>query len=228
MKALVSAGANLTASNNESFLAARVRFGLCNKDRMERVTETVRGTYGFVSRDEAEIAVYGWSAIHWAANYGQDQVVRFLAESSCDINARDWKNITALHYAAAQNHSHVVDSLIQLGASMNAKDSSGSGPLHYACWEGNLNVCRLLLSSGADIELANNEDNTPLHWAARKGDLNMVELLLKHGANAEAEAGDAMATPLQLAEEKVCTNYVITLTRGCRFTSNTPSPVFNG
>src|SRR5207248_569371 len=83
---------------------------------------------------------YGWTALHIAAESGDEALVRLLLDKGADPNTKrtgfSWAESTALHIAAACGHEAVVD---------------------------------VLLEKGADIEIKNNEEETALHIAARNG-----------------------------------------------------------
>lgn len=68
----------------------------------------------------------GLSLLHWAADRGYLDMVRYLIEIvKIDINCRDNEQQTALHYAAACGHVEISRLLIQLGADTEAKDVDG-------------------------------------------------------------------------------------------------------
>ena len=101
--ALLAAGADPAAGNNESFLPARLRFGLCLRDPTRPISESCVAEYGEQHPHETVSCVYGWTALHWAVNGGHAAVVRRLLgpPARCDPAARDWRNLTAAHIAAS-------------------------------------------------------------------------------------------------------------------------------
>jgi ankyrin repeat protein len=217
MKLLLQAGADVNCSNNESFLPASVRFGLTHPHSHEPMTANVSVTYGSVdvARGEAQVAVYRWTALHWAANAGHQLAVSFLVaprESGGGgggmlLDAADHECRTALHWAAGAGHATVVGALLEAGARPNLNDTCCNTPLHFAVWGGHLEVMKSLLQADGGLAgQANSGGFTPLHWAARQGHLEAVKLLLQHGANPRSHTDDEDFTPLNLAEENVLTS----------------------
>ena len=214
MQMLVQAGAEIDASNNESFLPASVRFGLNHAHSHEPLTENVTLTYGSVDaqRGEAQIAVYRWTALHWAASAGHQAAVSVLVApresgglgGGMLLDMADHERMTAMHWAAGAGHAAVVSALLEAGARPDLNDTCSNTPLHFAAWSEHLEVMeRLLEADGRLSNRANSGGYTPLHWAARQGHLEAVKLLLQSGADPEVHAGDDDLTPLNLAEEHV-------------------------
>jgi len=74
-------------------------------------------------------AKYGWRPLHFAANNGHVDVVRFLLEKGANVNAQDHRGRTPLHLAALDGHVDVVRFLLEKGANVNAQDHRGRTPL---------------------------------------------------------------------------------------------------
>jgi ankyrin repeat protein len=210
IRMLLHAGAHVDTSNNESFLPATVRFGLNEPNSHAPITEKFSGTYGGVDPEigEAQIAVYKWPPLHWAASAGHAEAVAVLvaprAEGGAEaaLNATDWINMTALHWAAGGGHARTVVALLQAGAASNASDSSGNTPLHMAVWQGHVDAMQALLEGGAAVDAGNTGGFTPLHWAASQNQERAARLLLEHGANPRQQNEDYL-TPLNVAEAAV-------------------------
>ena len=219
LQMLVQAGANVDSSNNESFLPAAMNFCLFQRNS-EPITESVNATYGYVDAEkgQAQVAVYCWSPLHWAANAGHDRAVSFLVAprdsggGGALLNASDWKQVTPLHLAAGAGHTSVVRVLLQAGVDVGANDTSCNTPLHFAVWKGHIEIMHLLLQGGALVDAANKGGFTPLHWAARQNQLSAVKVLLQHGADPRKQTEEDLA-PISFAESPV---------------SPCPAPVRNG
>jgi ankyrin repeat protein len=73
--------------------------------------------------DLASEGKLGWTALHWAANAGHEELVEFWIEAGVEINARSWdEGLTALDLAVARERA----SLAQLLRSRGAR-SGGAG-----------------------------------------------------------------------------------------------------
>ena len=77
----------------------------------------------------------GFTALHLAAFFGQEEAAKVLLESGAELNlvARNASIIvTPLHSAAAGAHSAIVKLLLEHGADPNASQDGGFTPLHSA------------------------------------------------------------------------------------------------
>src|SRR5574341_693640 len=103
----------------------------------------------------------GWTALHLAAHYGHEAIVKMLLAYGADPNARSNNDLanTPIHAAAA-------------GGSKS------------------LDALRALLANGADVNATQHGGYTALHAAAQNGDRAMVDLLLTRGANPSIKSTD--------------------------------------
>ncbi|XP_013199739.2 26S proteasome non-ATPase regulatory subunit 10 [Amyelois transitella] len=117
--------------------------------------------------------------LHWAALGGNENLVDYLIDCGCDVNAIDDTNSTPLILAASAGRYEVVRLLIGRGANVNHKTNRGQSSLHYACSKGHIEVVKILLDAGANVNESDVLGATPLHRAAAQGRNNIVELLLE-------------------------------------------------
>ncbi len=111
----------------------------------------------------------GFTALHLAAFFGQEDAARLLVERGADVNivARHATIVvTPLHSAAAGAHSAIVKLLLEAGADPNARQDGGFTPLHSAAQNDDRESVEALLEAGAD-PAANDEGASP---AALAGD----------------------------------------------------------
>ena len=143
----------------------------------------------------------GLTPLHWAAWYGNTDVVELLLDKGADIHSKWRRNgMTSLHYAAAYGQNEAVELLIARGADVNARNKYGGTPLSATTtgrgkWK---EVVELLIANGALVNTKNRGGLTPLHSAVINGQPEVLELLLSMGADDSAKDG-AGKTPLERA-----------------------------
>jgi len=106
----------------------------------------------------------GFTPLHLACFFGQEDAARLLAERGADVNvvARHATiHVTPLHSAAAGAHAGIVRLLLEHGADPNAAQDGGFTPLHSAAQNDDRESAEALLAAGADPGRANDDGQTP-------------------------------------------------------------------
>ena len=141
-------------SSNATFGQKRDKFHIpAGQGDLEMVKKAVKKG---AKIDKKDIA--GQTALIYAADGGQLEVVKYLVSQGADVNASSGKHGrgTALIYAAANNHTEIVSFLLENGANINA--------------------------------VTPYQKETAILWATAMGHKEMVELLLEKGADPHIEA----------------------------------------
>ncbi|XP_041802339.1 ankyrin repeat domain-containing protein SOWAHC [Chelmon rostratus] len=74
----------------------------------------------------------GFTALHWAAKHGSEDMATLVANAGADVNTKSHGGYTPLHIAALHGHRHILDLLIgTYGAKENLRDYSGHLAFHY-------------------------------------------------------------------------------------------------
>jgi len=109
-----------------------------------------------VKINDREINLYdnkenGWTALHWAAAKGNNNVVRYLIKKGAYINieAETDYNQTPLLFALKYKKNKTARLLIDLGADINKQDSYENSPLLYAFHHKNREMVKYLVEKGA-------------------------------------------------------------------------------
>jgi ankyrin repeat protein len=110
----------------------------------------------------------GFTALHYAAFFGEAQSARLLLESGAEVGAvarNENIHVTPLHSAAAGGHAEIVRLLLEHGADANAAQDGGATPLHSAAQNDDRESVEALLAAGADATRATDEGKLPADLA---------------------------------------------------------------
>ena len=123
---------------------------------------------------------WGRMGLHFAAEFGQENVVKYLVEScNHDINVEDKYGNTPLYMACIYNHLPVVEYLTgQRNCNINGNNERH--PLLAAVDKGHLEIVKHLIEF-TDYDINVREKGTgsiPLHKACYNGSLSIVEYLI--------------------------------------------------
>ncbi|KAL1022513.1 hypothetical protein UPYG_G00028690 [Umbra pygmaea] len=139
------------------------------------------------------------SALHLAAQNGNEIIAQTLLEMGLDPNLPGPKANTPLHLAVQHDRPAIVELLLKAGAQVNPVSQDGLTPLHSASQMGHPDIVNKLLKGKADTGARDKQGRTALHWAATtQGERDVVELLLSAGADPNASDREKK-TPLHLA-----------------------------
>jgi ankyrin repeat protein len=138
-----------------------------------RLRELLEADPGLASAYSAD----GFTALHFAAFFGNDDEVEALLASGAAVDAlgRGWMTGTALHSAVSRKRSPIVRRLLAEGANPNARQSAGWTPLHSAAHNGDLESVEALLAAGADPAATNDEGRSVQALAEERGDEPTIE-----------------------------------------------------
>jgi ankyrin repeat protein len=122
----------------------------------------------------------GWTALHLAAYFNREKVVRLLVERGANINlaAQHLGGLTPLHSALSSRNSKIAVFLLRNGASVSIAEQGGEQtPLHYAATNDMELAAQILLERGADPEARDAKGRRPVDVAREKGSERVVALL---------------------------------------------------
>ncbi|XP_037322127.2 ankyrin repeat and protein kinase domain-containing protein 1 [Pungitius pungitius] len=153
-----------------------------------------------------------WTALHFAAQSGDDRAVRLLLAKGAVPDAREKKGWMPLHLACQNGHETVVRVLLPRlsEASAGQGEAQGRTPLHLASAYGHSHIAKLLLSRGMDPNATDNSLSTALHASAEKGHNRVVRELVKSEVSVDS-ADSRGCTPLHLAAARGHTGICRTL-----------------
>lgn len=130
---------------------------------LDRITELLAYDPALVDAISGD----GFTALHFAAFFGQTEAARLLVNHGADVDAhgRGWMTGTALNSAATAGHIDAARVLLAAGADPDARQSGGWTPLHAAVRRGGADLATMLLVAGADPAAVNDEGRSVLDLA---------------------------------------------------------------
>ena len=122
----------------------------------------------------------GRTALHVAAYYGHQALVKLFLETNISLNEQDDEGRTALMLAVQRGHSGVVAELVKAGADISIKDKKGMTAVLMA--KGHDMVHQLV----GDVDSLSREDRSHILWhACDVGDLSMVRSVIEAGCDVD-------------------------------------------
>ena len=127
----------------------------------------------------------GMTALHWAAERGQRDVVALLLAAGAQPSAvTRLGGYQPLHLAARGGHADVVTALLGAHAQASATTTTGATALHFAAAAGNAAAATALIDAGATVDAREPQwGQTPLMFAAAAGRTDVVRVLAARGAD---------------------------------------------
>lgn len=113
----------------------------------------------------------GWTALHFAAYFGQIDAARVLLDQGADPNAvsENARRARPLHSAAAGRHFAVCDLLIGAGADLDAQQEGGLTALMAAAQHGDRGLAELFIKRGASRSVTATDGRTAADMAQASG-----------------------------------------------------------
>ena len=129
---------------------------------------------------KAQDTLFSRSVIHFAAENGNLDTIKYLAEKGADLLDKDDFGATAMHYAARSNKLDVLKYLVDKKVNYTDRDNRGWTAMHYAASGGSIETVEYLLSKGLNINELNETGRTPLFFVRDYRDLR--KFMISKGA----------------------------------------------
>jgi ankyrin repeat protein len=110
----------------------------------------------------------GETALHYAAQLGDQRMVEALLYYKASIDPRDQFGNTPLHWAAQRGNPTILQLLIDAKAAIDPQNRQGITPLMMAAKAGQVQAVRLLLKDGADPRRVDFTGRDVAGWADGK------------------------------------------------------------
>ncbi|MEP7352865.1 MAG: ankyrin repeat domain-containing protein [Acidobacteriota bacterium] len=139
-----------------------------------------KGDVRFVQAD-------GMTALHWAVQADQKDIVTALLAAGAPANAANRYGITPLWLAATNGSAAVTGLLLKAGADPTTALPHGETALMTAARTGEPETVRLLLDAGADPNVREtSQGETALMWAAAENHAEAIRALITGGTKRDS------------------------------------------
>jgi ankyrin repeat protein len=160
--------------------------------------------FGPEVRDDNNWGVY---PLHLACKFGHLEIVRFLLNINCDVNAKTtFLHRSPLNYTVRKGHMACFQVILDAGASIDDRDVTGNTCCHYAATNGHCRMIDILIGRGANVDIRDVRFKTPLMKAIVHGYLDVVNKFIKAGCQVDAqntEGDTALHIAVRLGEIKI-------------------------
>ncbi|XP_069701436.1 ankyrin-1-like [Periplaneta americana] len=130
----------------------------------------------------------GETPAHWAATFGQVNMLVKLDKLGCDLKAQNQTDHGhgLIHLAAIHDKKEVVDYLLSRGLYVDMINDAGMTPLFLAVQYTNPRLVKHLITKGASVNYRTKQSVTPLHLATQlntEDSDDIVKFLIDGGAD---------------------------------------------
>ncbi|MFH0736701.1 MAG: ankyrin repeat domain-containing protein [bacterium] len=131
----------------------------------------------------------GNTPLNIAIENNKNDIVLYLINSGCDVNAKSNKKETPLHIAARVGNKDIITRLVSKGALVNVNDAANYTPLTNAVRFKYLETVKTLVENGANINQKGMWNWLPIQLAAEFDQKEIVEYLIDKGSEIPIEPG---------------------------------------
>jgi len=143
------------------------------------------------------------SALMFAVQKSNMDIVQFLIERSANVNDKDGQNKTVLMYAVESQDPRMVDYLIRAGANTGATDTFRQDALILAAKAANrFAVDRLLQTPGINTSQTDSDGKTAFIYACENEDTDMVAMFVRRGFDVVKQDNTGVPPLLWLIQHK--------------------------
>ena len=143
----------------------------------------------------------GSTALHWAVQLDDAEMVDMLIGAGADVKAVNRYGVAPLSIAAINGSARILQQLLTAGAAPDTAMPEGETALMTIARVGNVEALKLLVDRGANVNSRDGfRGQTALMWAAARNNADAVRLLVKAGADVNARTNNAPRAATRLSE----------------------------
>uniref|UniRef100_A0A6P7G6D4 LOW QUALITY PROTEIN: uncharacterized protein LOC114334562 n=1 Tax=Diabrotica virgifera virgifera TaxID=50390 RepID=A0A6P7G6D4_DIAVI len=117
---------------------------------------------------------------HMAAEFGYDEIMKYLKEKGANLSISNNQKHTLVHKAARYGNLEVLQYLVEdCKMDVNVSDVHGNLPAHMAAEFSEAEILKYLKEKGANLSISNNQKHTLVHKAAQSCDLEVLQYLVE-------------------------------------------------
>jgi uncharacterized protein len=144
----------------------------------------------------------GTTALHWAAEKNDSDIVDLLIRAGSNVNAANRYGVTPLWLACMNGNAATIEALLKAGADANTVLPEGETVLMTAARTGNVDAVHVLLEHKAAVDAKEKwHGQTALMWAAAEGHAAVIRALVEQGAEIQARSTGGFTALLFAARE---------------------------
>ncbi len=130
----------------------------------------------------AQVGPDGTTALHWAVNRDDVEMVDLLIRARADVKAQNRYGFPPIAFAAVNGNAAVLSRMIAAGADPNTSVPGGETILMTAARTGDPDAIEVLLKAGAEVNATDASGQTALMWAAAANNASSIAALIARGA----------------------------------------------
>uniref|UniRef100_A0A6P7GEX0 Uncharacterized protein LOC114338418 n=1 Tax=Diabrotica virgifera virgifera TaxID=50390 RepID=A0A6P7GEX0_DIAVI len=179
LKYLKDKGANLSISNNQK--QTLVHKAAKSQQSKSGGLKVLRYLVEDCKMDVNVSDVDGNLPAHMAAEFSDDDILKYLKEKGANLSISNNQKQTLVHKAAKFGYLKVLQYLVEdCKMDVNVADVNGNFPVHMIDMRYyNIDILKYLKDKGANLGISNNQKQTLVHKAAESGDLKALQYLVE-------------------------------------------------
>uniref|UniRef100_A0A6P7GI33 Uncharacterized protein LOC114338419 n=1 Tax=Diabrotica virgifera virgifera TaxID=50390 RepID=A0A6P7GI33_DIAVI len=174
IKYLKEQGANLNISNNQ-------KQTLVHKAAQSGKLKVIQYLVEDCKMDVNVSDVHGNFPAHMAAEFGDDEILKYLKEKGANLSVSNNQNQTLVHKAAKSGNFEALQYLVEdCKLDINVSDVDGNFPVHMVHISYyTIEILKYLKENGANLSISNSEKQTLVHKAAQSDNLKALQYLVE-------------------------------------------------